>query len=134
MSPETIKLCVMAAIAAVIFGTGWAVKGWKDSGDLKEQQGIVATQKQTIATLEGANRSCLAGVQEVKAAVKGFIDAGTERSEAARIAMEAAAAAAQGHLAAAQAAVNRAAPAAGKECPTAAQEAQAYARKRKGAP
>lgn len=134
MSPETIKLCVMAAIAAVIFGTGWGVKGWKDSGEISRLEGKVETQQQSIATLEGANTRCLAGVKDVQAAVKGFIDAGTERSEAARIAMEAAAAAAQGHLAAAQAAVNRAAPAAGKECPTAAQEAQAYARKRKGAP
>lgn len=125
----------LAAIAAALlvgFGGGWTVKDWKDSGDLKEARGVIATQKQSLATLDGANKRCTAGVEDVKTAVKGFIDAGTERAAAAQAAMERAAAAAQGHEAAAKSALNRVQPAKGKECETAAAEATAYAKKRKG--
>lgn len=131
MSPEAIKLCIIAAIAA---GAGWTINGWRLSGEISSLEGTVATQKQSIATLVGANDRCLAGVQDVKGAVKAYVDAGAARSEAAAAAMKQAAAAAKGHQDAATAALNRVQPAKGKECETIAGEAAKYARKRKAAP
>lgn len=138
MTPDQIQLAIKAAVVAVVLaiaaGAGWMVNGWRLSGKINTLQGIVDTQVQSLATLEGANQRCTAGVEEVKGAVKGYVDAGTKRSEAAAEAMRQAAAGAQRHLEAARGALNRPPAPAGKECETVAAEASAYAHKRKEAP
>lgn len=138
MSPEQIKLLIIAAIAAALLaigaGAGWTINGWRLSGEISRLEGTVATQKQSIATLVGANERCVAGVQEVKGAVKALVDDGARRSAEAAAAMEHAAAAAKGHQDAATAALSRVQAPKGKECETAAGEASAYAKKRRAAP
>lgn len=138
MSPDQIKLCIQLAIAAALIVAGalggWTVNGWRLAGEIARLNGIVETQKQSIATMEGANQRCTAGVAEVKDAVKGYVDAGAKAQQAAAAAIQKAAASAQGHLAAAKDALNRAMPPPGQECATAAEEAAAYAKKRKEAP
>lgn len=134
MNPAYIKVLIAAIALAAAAAGGWWINGWKLGEELARRQGVIDTQKQSLATLAGANERCTAGVQDVKTAVQGYIAEGARRSEAAAAAMEHAAAAAQGHQDAAKAALNRLQAPKGKECDTAAAEASAYARKRKGAP
>jgi hypothetical protein len=134
MNPTTIKLAILATAIAAAAAGGWVVNGWRLAGELERLNGIVDTQQQSIETLAGVNKSCAAGLEDVKAAVKGYVDASDARGAAAAKAMAAAADAAKGHLAAAKDALNRPPAPPGQECATAAAEASAYARKRKGAP
>lgn len=134
MNPLAIKAIAVAVVLAIVAGAGWTVNGWRLAGQLEQLQGVVDTQKQSLATLAGANERCAAGVADVKGAVKALVDDGTRRSAAAAAAMEQVAARAKGHLDGAAAALNRAMPAAGQECDTAAAEALDYAKRRKAAP
>ena len=136
-NPVTMVYAAAALFAAGLAlggSTGWTLNGWRLSGEIQRLTGVAETQKQSLATFEGANKRCAAGLADVKGAVKGFVDDGARRSAAALKAMQEAAARAQGHLEDAKAALNRPMPAAGAECDTAAAEAAAYARKRKGSP
>lgn len=138
MTPDQIKLCIQLAIAAVLLAVaaaaGWTVNGWRLGAEVSRLNGIVETQKQGIETMAGANKRCTAGLDDVRGAVKGYVDAGVKASREAAAAAQRAAASAQGHLDAAQEALNRAMPPPGQECDKAAAEAAAYAKKRKGAP
>lgn len=138
MSPEQIKLAIAAAVVAGAFaaggGIGWTVNGWRLAGEIRQLQGVVSTQVQSMATLEGANKNCVAGVAGVRAEVKELVDDAKQRSAEAAAAMAAAAKEASGHLAAAKSALARPPVVRGKECPQAASEASTYARKRKAAP
>ena len=138
MTPDQIKLCVQLAIVAVVLAAaaavGWTIQGWRLGGEIERLTGVVETQKQSIETAEGANKRCTAGLDDVKASVTAYVQAGTLAAERAAAAAQKAAASVQGHLDDAKAALNRAMPPPGKECETAAAEAAAYARKRKAAP
>lgn len=123
-----------AGVAAAGLAAGWTLNGWRLSGQIHALQGVVSTQAQAIATLEGANQRCTAGVAEVSAAVKAYVAAGAARAREAAEAMQRAERGAQAHLAAARGALERPAPKAGEECDTAAAEAADYARRRKAAP
>lgn len=131
---SNIKLAIAGAALLAATAAGWTLNGWRLAGKINELQGVVDTQAQALATLEGANTRCTAGVAEVKAAVKAYVEAGDARGREAAEAMRQAARAAQGHLAAAKAALDRPAPKRGEECATAAAEASDYARRRKAAP
>lgn len=135
MSPDQIKLIVIAAIAAALvaggFGAGWLVNGWRLAGEIERLGGIVDTQKQSIATFEGANKRCVAGLDEVTRSVKEFVEAGAKRSEDAAKAMAEATKSAKSNLDAARDALARPPAPRGKECETAAAEAAAYAAKRR---
>lgn len=133
---EEIEILGIAVIVALVVGAagGWFVNGWRLAGEIQRLTGVVSTQEQSLATLKGANDRCTAGVNEVKTAVKGFIDEAGRRGAAAAAEMAKAAKAAEGHLAAAKDAMNRPPAPPGKECDTAATEASSYAKKRKGAP
>lgn len=130
---------VYIALAAFVLGLGagatpaWIVQGWRFGAQVARLEGQVETQKQSLATFEGANKRCTASVAEVKASVKELADESIRKSAAAAVAAQAAAKAAEGHLVASRAALNRAMPPPGKECETAASEASAYAKKRKEA-
>lgn len=136
MPPFTPQLAAGAALAALAagFAAGWAVNGWRLSGDIERLQGVTETQQQSIRTLEGVNKSCAAGVLEVKGAVKTIAEDGARRSRQAAEAMAAAAQATQQNLADARQALARPPAKPGEECDTAAREAAAYARKRQGTP
>lgn len=129
-----IALAIAAASGAAGAAGGWSVNGWRLGAKVENLQGVIDTQKQSLETMEGANKRCTAGVADVKGAVKALVDEGNARTEAAAKAMQRAADAAKGHLADAKAALNRPMPSAGKECDTAAAEAAAYAKKRRAAP
>lgn len=129
-----VKVAALAAVAALLVAGGWTMKAWKDSGVISHLEGTIETQKQSIATLVGANERCAASVQDVKGAVQAYVAAGVRRSEEAAAAMELAAAAAKGHQAAATAALGRVQAPKGKECETAAGEASAYVKKRRASP
>lgn len=131
-----LEILIVSLAGALLagFGAGWLVNGWRLGTENAELKGVVETQKQSLATMEGANQRCAAGVADVKGAVKGIADEVRARSEAAAKAMKGAEEAAKQHLAAAQSALSRPPAAAGAECDTAAMEASAYAKKRKGAP
>lgn len=118
---------------ALGFGAGWLLNGWRLAGELQELKGTVATQRQAIATLEGANGRCTASVAEVRGAVKDLVDENARRAAAAQAAIARAEKSAEKHLQAATAALARPAPKAGEECATLVREALDYARKRKGA-
>lgn len=137
MSPDQVKLLIkigiLVAIAAAGAIAGWTLNGWRLAGQINQLKGVVSTQKQSIATLEGANHRCFAGVGEVKGAVKSIADEAAARTAAAAKAMEKASRDAQKHHDAAQEALRRALPPPGKECDTAAAEAATYARKRREA-
>lgn len=128
------EILVASLVGALLagFGAGWLVNGWRLGTENAELTGVVNTQKQSIATLDGANQRCAAGVADVKGAVKGIADEARARSEAAAKAMKIAEEAAKQHLADAKSALNRPLPAPGAECDTAAREATEYAKKRKG--
>ena len=132
---EELEVLAIAVLIALVVGAagGWFVNGWRLSGDLKEQKGIVATQNQSIETLKGANKNCTAGVAEVKDAVKSYVADSDARSAAAAAAMKKAAQEAKGHMDAVKEAMNRPPAPPGKECDTAAKEATDYAKKRKEA-
>jgi hypothetical protein len=130
---EVLAIAVVIALAAGA-GSGWTVNGWRLGGTIEGLEGAVATQKQSLATLEGANTRCTAGLAGVRDAVKAFADDGAKRSAAAAAAMAKVEQAAAAQLAAAKAALQRAMPPPGGECDAAAREASAYARKRQGAP
>lgn len=138
MTPDQVKLLIkigiLVAIAAAGAIAGWTANGWRLAGKINELQGVVDTQKQSIATLEGVNKSCAAGVDEVKGAVQVIVDEGVRRTAAAAAAMAKASQDARKHHEAAQEALRRALPAPGKECDTAAAEAATYVRKRREAP
>lgn len=138
MSPEQIKLAIAAAVVAGAFAAGaaggWVINGWRLGAEIQRLEGVRTTQLQGMATLEGANKNCVAGVASVKASVKALVDDSEKRSADAAAAMKAAAAEASGHLAAAKSALARPPVVRGKECPQAASEASTYARKRKAAP
>lgn len=112
---------------------GWTLNGWRLGARVAELQGVADTQRQSIATLEGANGRCTAAVGDVKGAVKQIADDAAARSRRAQDAMEKAARAAQGNLKAARDALNRPLPKAGAECDAIEQEALDYAAKRKAA-
>jgi hypothetical protein len=135
---ETVKYEVAAAVLVASlaggFGAGWFVNGWRLGVKTAELQGVVDTQKQSLATLEGVNQRCAAGVADVKGAVKVIADEAAARTEAATKAMQAAEKGAAAHLAAATSAMNRPPAPPGTECDRAAAEAEAYAKKRRGAP
>jgi hypothetical protein len=130
---EVAAVAVVASLA-VGFGAGWAINGWRLGTKVATLEGVVETQKQSIATLEGANQRCAAGVADVKGAVKAIADDAAARTAAAAAAMKAAEKGAAEHLAAAKDAMSRPPAAPGTECDRAAAEASAYAKKRKGAP
>jgi len=138
MTPVQIALLVRIGIVAALllggFAGGWAVQGWRLGAKLAELEGVRATQVQTIETLRGVNKSCAAGVDEVKKAVKGYVDAAAERDAAAARALAAVAGKAQAYIADSKVALGRPAPAPGQECDTVAGELGAYARKRRAAP
>ncbi len=133
---KTQVVVVLIAVAALLGlaaggGGAWMVKGWKDSGEISKLQGAVSTQEQTIATLKGANASCVAGVGDVKAAVKTFIDEGKQASASAAAAMQKAAKQSAQNLADAKEAMKRPPAPPGQECPTMIREALDYAKRRK---
>jgi hypothetical protein len=136
MSPAQMKLAVTLGIAAGLVAAGaavgWTLNGWRMSGQIRELEGTVATQKQAIATLDAANQRCSAGLADVRGAVQGFIADANGRQAAAAEAIERVAGAAEAHLQAAQGALARVRPAKGRECDQAALEAATYARKRRG--
>lgn len=136
MNPLSAQTAAIAAVVALVvgFGAGWSANGWRLSAEVNRLQGVVDTQVQSLATLEGANKRCTAGVAEVKSAVKEIADDGARRTQAAASAMAKAAEAAKGHLADAKNAMNRPPIAPGQECAGVAKEASAYAKKRKAAP
>jgi len=136
MNPLKIEIVAALLAAALLAGIvgGWTMNGWRQGARVEKLKGVVDTQKQGLATLEGANKRCVAGVAEVQTAVKGFVDAGNKRAGEAAAAMKAAAVQAQGHLQDARDAMSRPPVVAGKECEGVAAEASAYAKKRKAAP
>ncbi len=128
-----IKIAILVGLAALGFGGGWIVNGWRLAGEVEHLEGVVDVQKQSLATYEGANERCVAGLQDVKGAVKVIADGVAARTKAAAEAMARAEQASKAHLEAAQGALNRPMPAAGKECEAMVREAVEYAKKRKGA-
>lgn len=136
MTPAQVALAVKAAILVglvlVGFGAGWTVQGWRLGAEVAELQGTVDTQKQGLATFEGANQRCVAGLDDVKRSVKGYVDAAAARTDAAAKAIAAAAEAARAHEKAAADALARPLPAAGKECEAMVQEALDMAKRRRG--
>lgn len=136
LNPLSAKLAAGAALAALLagFAAGWAVNGWRLAGDIERLKGVTQTQEQSIKTLVGVNKSCAAGVAEVKGAVKSMADAAERRSREAAQAMAATARQAEQHLADARSALARPPAKPGEECGTVAREASAYARKRQAGP
>ncbi len=136
MNPIKFEVAAIAIAVAMAIGVagGWTMNGWRLGARVEKQQGVIETQKQGLATFEGANKRCTAGVDEVKTAVKGYLDASDKRAQDAAKAMQLAATAAKGHLDAANDALNRPPLPAGKECEGVAAEAAKYARKRKETP
>lgn len=130
---EIFAIAIVIALAMGVAG-GWTMNGWRLGARVEKQQGIIETQKQGLATFEGANKRCTAGVAEVKEAVSGFIAAGDKRAAAAAKAIADATLAAKVHLDAATEALNRPPVERGKECEGVAAEASKYAQKRKAAP
>jgi len=134
VSPATIRLAIAAGALLAAFLAGWWVNGWRMGAQVAELRGTVNTQRQSIATLDGANKRCVAGVADVRTAVKGMVDAQEQRSAATQAAIERASRAAVGHLEAAKAALARPPAAKGEECGTVAREAVEYSKRRRSTP
>lgn len=136
MNPIKFEIVAIAVVLAMTGGVvgGWTMNGWRLGARVERLQGTIDTQKQGLATLEGANKRCVAGVDEVKTAVKGFTDAADKRARDAAAAMKAAEQQAKDHLQAAKDAMSRPPITPGQECQGVAAEATKYAQKRKVTP
>jgi hypothetical protein len=136
MLSASAKAAAYAALFAGVAGlaAGWTLNGWRLGAKVERLEGTVATQRQALAALDGANQRCVAGIAEVKGAVQQLVDDARRRAAAAAAAMARAEKQAAGHLAAARHALGRPMPEPGLECEQTAAEAAAYARRRKAAP
>jgi len=106
-----------AVLAAVGFSGGWAVNGWRLSGN--------------IAELEAANKDCARKVGEANAAMDELAKLIAERHKKAQEAIAAAEKKAQAHQRAAREALSRPPAPAGRECQALTSEALDYAKRRK---
>ena len=131
---DNLKFAIVVAALVVATTAGWVLNGWRLSGKIENLQGVVQTQQQSLATLQGANMRCTAAVGDVRDAVAAYVKEGEKRAAAATVAMQEAAKASKANLAAAKAALSRPPAKAGEECATVAREAAEYAKKRKAAP
>lgn len=61
MTPEIIKTLILAAVAALLFGAGWQVEGWRKDAEIERIERAHAEQRA---------RDAVAAADEIRAAVK----------------------------------------------------------------
>lgn len=129
----SIEVIALGAIVAVVGGfvAGWAVNGWRLGSALEHERGVVETQKQSIATLAGANKSCAIKVDEANKAMSDLVNTIAERHQKAEAAIAKAEKQAEAHRLAARQALSRAPAAPGAACGAMQTEALDYAKRRR---